>query len=222
MSNIVFPVLPGVSIERSRNPIWDSIVQKTAAGRVLGLTSQTYPRWKYKLTFEFLRSGAHQELEAIVGLFNRMRGRADTFLFFDEDDNATISQQIGVGDGATKSFQLLRGVGGFVEPIAEVQTIASLTVGGAVMNASLAECPDESPSLSLDFLSGTYMVWENDYAYAGGGRVVFNTAPAVGLPIVWSGTYYHRCRFDNDEISFDRFLWKLWKTKSVDFTTEKG
>lgn len=220
MSNLVFPLLPGVSIERSRTPIWDSTVQKTAAGRLLGLTCQTYPRWKYKLSFEFLRSGAYQELEAIVGLFNQMRGRADTFLFYDEDDNTTVSQQIGVGDGATTSFQLLRNLGGFVEPVDEAQTIASLTVGGATMNASLDECAAES--LSLDFTSDSYSVWANDYAYVGGGRVLFNTPPAAGQAIAWSGTYYHRCRFDSDEIGFDRFLWKLWKAKTVEFTTEKG
>lgn len=250
MSNYVFPSLPGLSIEVSRYPVWESTVQTSVSGRSLGITNQTYPRYRYKLAFEFLRSGAKQELEALVALFNRMRGRADTFLYLDEDDNSVVSQQIGIGDGSTTSFQLLRSLGGFVEPIGEAKSISAVTVGGAAQYGDAASFPgatldldftrittlETGPSLDLDFGAQTYSAWAEDasllpdalkilsldYAYAGNGRIAFATPPAVGQAITWSGVYYQRCRFDSDEISADRFLWQLWKAKNIEFTTVKG
>lgn len=195
MSNYIFPSLPGISIERTRSPVWSSTVQETISGRTMGLTCQTYPRWKYKLSFEVLRSGALQELEAIVGLFNKVRGRTDTFLFQDEDDAAINGQQIGVGDGVTSTFQLVRSFGDFIEPISDVNTITAVTVGGTPVST---------------------------YSYVGAGRISFLTPPASGLAVAWSGSFYRRCRFDTDELSADRFLWQLWRARSVEFTTVKA
>lgn len=219
MSNLLFPSLPGISIERPRAPVWKSTVQESVSGKVVAITAQTYPRWKYKLSFEFLRAGAHAELQQIVGLFNQMRGRVDTFLFMDEDDCTATAQQIGLGDGVTTTFQLVRAFGGFIEPVGNIQAITSLTVGGVVQGQSLADAIDET--LSLDFLTGTYSAWQNDYAYVGNGRITFTTPPPAGAPILWSGTFYWRCRFDLDLLDTERFLWQLWKAKSVEFTTEK-
>lgn len=219
MSNLVFPALPGVAVERSRGPVWKSSAQESISGKVRAITAYTYPRWKYKLSFEFLRAGAQAELQQIVGFFNKHRGRVDTWLFLDEDDCTATAQQIGLGDGVTTTFQLVRDYGGYIEPISDVQSITSLTVGGATMNASLDEAAAES--LSLDFLSGIYSVWQNDYAYVGNGRITFATPPPAGVPVVWTGTFYRRCRFDSDALDTERFLWQLWKAKSVEFTTEK-
>lgn len=195
MSNLIFPTLPGASIDVKRSPSWQSTVQRSVSGRALGVTAYTYPLWKYRVSFEFLRAGAVAELEQIVGFFNKHRGRTDTWLFFDEDDYLVTGQQIGLGDGVTTSFQLVRSYGGFVEPISEPKQFDSMTVGGV-----------ETPL----------------YSHAGGGRILFAAAPGAGQPIVWGGQFYRRCRFDQDALDTEKFLYRLWRAKSVDFTTEKG
>lgn len=220
MSNLIFPTLPGVSIEVGKTPIWKSTVHESVSGCQVSASSMTYPRWRYRLSYEVLRSGAQAELQQLVGFFNRHRGRADTWLFFDDEDCVATDQQFGVGDGVTTDFYLVRGFGGFIEPVTDIKTISSVTAGGVPMHDLLEEAADES--LSLDFLTGTYQVWQADYAYAGGGRVQFATAPAAGVPLRWSGEFYRRCRFVEDELDVERFLYRLWKAKTVEFETHKG
>ena len=193
MSNLVFPRLPGISIERTRSPYWDSKVQRSVSGKSVGFTAYTYPLWKYKLKFEFLRSNGSAELQQIVGLFNRVYGKADTFLFQDDDDCTATDQIIGYGDGTTKSFRLIRSYGDFTEPLAKAKQIDSVKVAGTAVTA---------------------------YSEAG-GVLTLATAPSAGQEIRWSGSFYFRCRFNADAIDFDRFLWELWKTGSVEFITEK-
>lgn len=220
MSNLVFPTLPGVSIEMFKSPIWKSIVHESVSGCVVTATAMTYPKWRYRLHFDVLRAGAEVELQQLVGFFNRHGGRADSWLFFDEEDCTATAQQFGVGDGVTTSFYLARTLGGFVEPVTDIKQIDSLTVGGAVMSPSLDGATDES--LALDFTAGTYSIWQNDYTYSGNGRIQFTTAPAAGVPLVWSGQFYRRCRFTQDELNTERFLFQLWNARSVEFETHKG
>jgi uncharacterized protein (TIGR02217 family) len=195
MSNLVFPTLPGCSIEVKRAPYWESNIQTSVSGRSIGLTAMTYPKWKYKLSYEFLRAGAQAELQQIVAFFNTHRGRTDTWLFFDEDDYQVTDQQIGLGDGSTTSFQLLHSFGSYIEPIFNVKQFDSVKVGGVATGA---------------------------YSDAGGGRILFSAAPAAGQPITWSGQFYRRCRFDADTLDTEKFLYRLWKLKTLEFTTEKG
>lgn len=220
MSNLVFPSLPGLSIEMSRTPAWKSIVHESVSGCSVSASAMTYPKWKYRLQYEVLESGAEKHLQQLVGFFNRHGGRADTWLFFDEEDCIATDQQFGVGDGVTTDFYLGRDFGGFVEPVTDIKQITQMRVGTTPVYSSLDEAPAES--LSLDFTTGIYLVWQNDYAYAGNGRIQFTVAPGVGVPVIWSGTFYRRCRFDRDELDAERFLYQLWRAKTVEFTTDKG
>lgn len=195
MSNLVFPSLPGLSIEVRRMPRWDSTVQTSISGRSLALTAFTYPLWQYRLSFEFLRAGAEAELQQLVGFFNQHRGRVDTWLYLDEDDHTVTAQQIGVGDGVTTSFQLLFDLGGYVEPIHNPKQFDSVTVGGVATPL---------------------------YSHAGGGRILFSSPPGAGLPVAWSGEFYRRCRFEADTLDATRFLQDLWSAKSIEFMTVKG
>lgn len=220
MSNLVFPSLPGISIEMSRTPIWKSIVHESVSGCSVSASSMTYPKWKYRLQFEVLLAGAEKHLQQLVGFFNRHGGRADTWLFFDEEDCTATNQQFGVGDGVTTAFYLAREMGGFVEPVTDIKQIDQMWVGATPVYDSVDGAVDAT--LSLDFLAQQYSVWENDYAYAGNGRVQFTTAPPLGQPLIWSGQFYRRCRFDRDELDAERFLYELWRAKSIEFTTDKG
>lgn len=194
MSNLVFPTLPGARIALSRAPTWESTVQKSVSGCSVALTAFTYPIWKYSLQFEFLRSGAEAELQAIVGFFNRHYGRTDTWLFDDDEDNTATAEVFGVGDGTTREFWLTRIFGGFIEPVTDTRTLTAITINGVATTA---------------------------YVAATGGKITFATAPAAGAQLRWTGTYYRRCRFDDDVLDTDRFLYQLWEARSVAFVTAK-
>lgn len=219
MSNLVFPShLPGIKIEMSRAPVWKTTVHESVSGCETAIGAMTYPRWRYKLEFEVLRAGAEAELQQLVGFFNRHGGRADSWLYLDDEDHTAVDQQFGVGDGVTTTFYLYREFGGFLEPVTDVKTIDYLTVAGSPVYQSVADYP--GGSLTLDFLTGTAAVAVT-YTYAGMGRVQFSTPPAAGAPLRWSGEFYRRCRFNNDIMDTERFLYHLWKSRSIEFQTSR-
>lgn len=386
MSDSVFPTLPGINIKQGRSPVWRSVVHESVSGRSVALSAMTYPRWKYKLSFEFLRSGAEVELQSLVGFYNHVRGRADTFLFYDEDDNFASNQAFGTADGVTTQFKLARALGGFVEPIngilsepivyvdgvqvyghdginlflrseeidnsywskssiavtantttspagdvtadsvvegaaaalhhfsktvdftagvtyttslhvkplavgsaryvvisfpsAAFGTVlygifnpstgavvssygvtthvesaangfwrfgitaaATITVSGGILFRINSDGVTYNQNYTGDGVSGWYgwgvMLEESDamsqyiksvstqgvaladFAWDTSGNITFATAPVSGL-LTWTGTYYQRCRFDDDILDASRFMWRLWEARQVNFTTVKA
>lgn len=53
------------------------------------------------------------------------------------------------------------------------------------------------------------------------GLITFANAPSVGDSIVWSGQFYFRCRFLNDDIELSQFMYDLWELKKVEFISIK-
>jgi hypothetical protein len=50
------------------------------------------------------------------------------------------------------------------------------------------------------------------------GVIKFVNAPPAGSKLTWSGNFYHRCRFDEDELSdMSEFLYQIWECKSLKF-----
>lgn len=197
MSDLIFPALPGVAITCKRAPEWESTVHKSASGLTAALSAMTHPNWRYGLSFEVLRSGDQAELQSIVALFNQVHGRADTWLFLDDEDNTAANQTFAQGDGVTRTFRLARSYGGVVEPIYGLAAAPTTISAAGVAQSPLT------------------------YTWASNGKVTFNTAPSNGAALAWSGVYYMRCRFDDDVMDAERFLYRLWNLKKLNFTTVK-
>jgi len=50
------------------------------------------------------------------------------------------------------------------------------------------------------------------------GVVTFAAAPAAGVKLTWSGGFYYRCRFPEDEwTELNEFAYQLWENNSVKF-----
>ena len=131
-----------------------------------------------------------------MGFFLSVQGGFQTFLFDDPTDDAvSTEQQFGTGDGTTTSFQLGRTLisGGFFEPIVAPNTVTGIWLGGVL----------QSPS--------------NYTVDAATGIVTFTTAPPASTDIFWTGTFYFRCRFDDDMAEFDNFMLGLWRAKQIKF-----
>jgi uncharacterized protein (TIGR02217 family) len=198
MSNSVFPDLPGMKITIKRTPIWKTVSQESVSGRVVTAAMMSYPLRQYSLAFEFLRAAdGYAELEQIEGFFNAHRGAFDSWLFRDPEDRAVVDQVFGVGNGAQTAFPLVRARGGFLEPVQSV---------------------DGSPAIKVD---GLPAATPGDYALSTTGVVVFNSPPANGDVLTWTGNYFWRCRFASDSVDFERFLYRLWQLSRVDFRTVK-
>jgi uncharacterized protein (TIGR02217 family) len=189
----LLPTLTGIEWPVKRTPVWSTLKQQSISGIDTRFALWSYPRYRYEISYSMLRSDvAHIEWQTLVGFYNQCSGAAGAFYYLDPIDNQAFNQGFGVGDGVTRSFQLVRALGGFVDPLFAVES-ASIMIGGVV--------------------TGAYTLFN--------GLVNFNVAPGVGAPLTWSGTFVWLCRFDDDAVDFDQFAYNYWELKKLVFTTVK-
>lgn len=196
MSNAVFPSLPGISAERDAEPMFDNIVQRSSAGRRYAMGKRLYPVWRFTLRFNFLRQRAgYTELTALQGFFLQRRGSLQDFLLMDREWNSVDAPQaFGVGDGSTTRFRLVQARAGFVEPIGAVRGTPTIRAAGSVVAASGYSIDDD-------------------------GWVTFNTAPAAGAALDWTGGFYYRVAFAKASLTFTQFLKDLYSVDGVELET---
>lgn len=204
MSNVVYPSLPGLKLFNStKTPQWSTQIQRATSGYEARLAYFSVPIWKWVLDYEFLRTyGSYVEFQTLANFFNARQGSYDSFLYDDPTDNtvpAGTPQTIGTGDGTTVAFQLGRSLvaAGLFEPIYNLNATPILYDNGVVVNPL-------------------------NYTVSATGLVTFGVAPVAGHIVAWSGTYYWRCRFEEDTYDFDYFAYKFWSVKKVSFVSVKG
>src|SRR5208282_997955 len=122
----------------------------------------------------------------------------DLFAFNDVNDNSVTGQIFGVGNGVTTTFQLIRSLYSFGEPVYLLQGF-----------------PSTFPSI---YVNGTQTF---SWGLSSTGLVTFTAPPVLGATLTWTGSYYWPCRFDEDEATFSNFYQNLWRLKSLKFSTEK-
>lgn len=217
MSNLVFPTLKGFDITVNRMPVYATLVQVAASGKELRASFQTFPRYKWELTLNFVRqvgfSAATPTDEAgtLQRFFMAHLGQWDSFLFSDPYDSSETATPFGVGNGVTTAFQIQRcepgtwagpaanywpAAGSGFEPIYELNGAPSIYVNGVLKTA------------------GT------DYSITN-GLVTFTVAPANGLTLTWTGSYYRRVRFADDTLEMERFGSQVWDGKTVKLISVK-
>lgn len=211
MSNILFPKIRGLAWSIVKTPTFSTEIQESLAGREVRVQNFQNPIWEFTLTYEYLlndpRSCDENEqtpLEALVGFFLARGGQFDDFLLNESDltgrleDSVYSGQPIGTGDGATRSFQLARNLGGFLEAVQNpMNQTASVDVNGAAK------------------LQGT------DFTIAN-GLVTFTTAPAAGASITAGFLMLHRVRFHQgtsrsgkEGLEFSNFYYNLYECREV-------
>ena len=216
----VLPYLPGQEVSVSKAPRWSTQVIRAASGRERRTAYWNYPLWQFELSYGVIRHRPTQaELFAMWEFFNVLQGQFAPFLFVDPTDcqvptsalldtagapildtsgaplldgsGAPVGETFGVGDGATTTFQLIRAINSFTEPVYAVYSPTVLDNG--------------SPA-------GAYTLEPN-------GQIVFAAAPAAGHALTWSGYFYFGCRFLEDALSFEQLVSQLWSGKSLKFTS---
>jgi len=111
----IYPDLQGLSYPVTRRPIFKNLKHETVTGRVVTATYMQYPLYEFDLSYDYLSAA---DRESLIGFFLAQGGDLTPF-YFDAGpgDDAVTKQSIGSGDGAAKTFNLLRGLGNFSEPI---------------------------------------------------------------------------------------------------------
>lgn len=193
MSNVLFPELVGQTWPRIKSPRFKTEVQTSDSMRTWRVGRALYPLYTIKITYSYLSA---VDFVTMTGFFKGRRGRLDSFLFDDRDDRAVVTPQaFGVGDGVTKSFQLVRSLGGFVEPVYGPLNGTPMVRVNAVATSA--------------------------YTIDNYGLLTFTTAPPTGQALDWTGLYYWRVAFAKDEHQYDEFLRNFWELKTLELETVK-
>ena len=206
MSTAVLVQPVGVGYPVSRASVFDTTKQIAISGKETRIARQTSPRYTWSFDINVLRSSpaySATEFAYILGFFNARLGSFDTFLYQDADDNQVIGQQIGIGDGATTTFQFVRSLGGFVEPILAPNYTAGVEVflNGVLQTSGIS-----------------FSAWGS----ANPGQVVFATAPASGVVITANINYYWPCRMVDDTLTLSLMMNSFYEAKKFAFMSVKN
>lgn len=206
MSTAVFIPPVGTGWPITRTPVFDTVIQQAVSGKETRIARQTYPRYKYQLTINLLRSSAayqSTEYQYVIGFFNGRLGSFDTFLYQDADDNSVTGQAISTGDGTTTAFQLIRSFGGFIEPMLAPNT-------GATIN------------IYLNGVKQTTGYTVTGWGTSTPGVLTFISAPASGVAITADFSYYFPCRMSDDSLGFSLFMSQFYEVKKFSFESVKN
>lgn len=187
--------LPGLAMSVKKKPMFKTRISESANGNEVRNALAEYPRWEFELSYEFLKDPAAGEssLKTIMGFFLSRRGSFDSWLFKDPDDYLVVAGYCGEADAVTTQFPLCRTMGEFHEKVGRVDTAneISIYVGGVLQD------PD-------------------DYTIVLPNLVVFDSAPTTG-DITASFQFFFACRFNEDEMDFEKFMDHLWNLQSCEF-----
>lgn len=195
MAEDVLPYMPGQMLLAKKAPIWSTGVQKSVSGRRRTTAYYPAPEWTFQINYNAVRKRPGlDEWSRLVSFFNERKGQFGEFLYFDRTDHQVSHHQFGVGDGVTRTFQLSRAIGNWVEPIFGVVNVESVTVAGVPVTA---------------------------FIYDDIGRISFAQAPASGAPLHWTGAFFFRCAYDADTLDSVQSFGRIWEMKNVSFTSIK-
>ena len=139
MSNTVFPTLIGLGYPVVRTPTWSSTLQQAISGFETRWANYTFPRYLWSVDINVLQAQTTtSDFQRFIGFFNQRQGQFDTFLYQDADDYSVTGQTIGVGDGSTQAFQLVRTFGGNTEPVLAPNSVTNIKNNGVAIPAITA------------------------------------------------------------------------------------
>lgn len=196
MSDAVFPTLKGVAWDWTKKPEFTTLKHTSALGIEKSLSLRPYPRWTFGLSYNFLidQNKPTDDIQQIVGFYLNRYGSHDDFLYLDPTDCIVSKQIFGSGDGSTTSFQLCRTYGKFVEPVIGLVNKPKIYVGETAETA----------------------VEVTDFQWTTKGAIEIE-APASNKNLYWSGDFYYRCKFTEDESEYTAIATGFWTADSIEF-----
>jgi hypothetical protein len=192
-----FPTFPALDISDTRSVVASTLRQPAISGRNTFQPLWPYPKYKITRKYNALAVlgssyGGDAEWQELEDFWKTVMFASPGGVFqinLDLDNTAT-GQAVGTGDGTTVSFQLMRALYNFPEPVLAPTTYQVYV--NSVLTAVSAP------------------------VY---GIVTFAAAPVSGAAITWSGTYDWLAQFDEDTVDLDRLAFYFRELKKVTLTT---
>jgi uncharacterized protein (TIGR02217 family) len=217
MSNLVFPSTLAGFLVGDREQIEDNqVVQTSLSGKEWRSTWELAPRYRYKVSFPFLRSTTQPEFQQLAGFFTRHRGSLDSFLFQDPEDSVVTGHAFGVGNGSTTAYQLQR----TLVPDVLLNPAATRTYWSA-MGDGYEPCWDLASAPNI-YVAGVLKTAGVDYTLGVNGAITFTAAPANGAALTWDGNYWRRVRFAAANLPLSRSVQYLWAAKTTELISVNG
>lgn len=192
MSNLLFPTFRGLTYPIGKTPHWNTITQESISGVKKFLQCYSYPYYTLKLSFTYLSDEnlMHDDVHKLMGFYNKLGGGGQDFLFADPlfEDNAVVKQIFGIGDGYAKSFRLVKKYGDFIEPVFGVAN---------------------KPHIFINGVETTSFTWNKN------GLITFENAPKENDELRWTGRWFYRCHFQNDEAEFQQIFMGGWALEEL-------
>jgi hypothetical protein len=213
--NLVLPTCVGWNyIPRSK---YSTITQTPQTGTPpASATLQQSVIYELELTYEFLKNQGRtyaDDLAYLQGFYEACKGGYGWFTFDPsvlqlqsmsvvEDTTQLRNGYFGVGDGATKTFPLWRSTAVFgAGKVQQLELIQNVTLlAGIYQNGALV--PAANYTLS-NFPA----------------QVTFANAPAAGQVLSWAGNFSYLCKFSEDTLEPEEFMYQLWELRSLKLDT---
>lgn len=190
---LIFPTLIGLGYNVVRRPKGSTSVQPHVSGFSYRAGYWTYPMYEWDLIFnvlrDFARNAIPSELKRLQGFFLTVQGSYIPFYFQDPDDFQVFGQAIGIGNGTTTQFIVVR------------------TYGDSSYGATITEPIGFIGTLTV-YVDGVTKVIGTDYSVVGSPgaiAILFTSAPAAAAVITADISYYFFVRFLQDSLDFDKF-----------------
>ena len=141
VATAVFPKMRGLQWDRKKTPQFNTAVRSVTSGRETRTAYMQFPWWSFELVYSYLpddhpssiNSSGYNDLQQLLGFFLQMQGNWQAFLYRDDSDYRVESGTIFTGDGVTVQFPLTRNLGGFNEPVGQIdQSVMGTFTAGEV------------------------------------------------------------------------------------------
>lgn len=213
MSDVLFPELPGLEWELTKTPIFNTKIMTSVNGRELRASYQAVPKYAFTMSFAFLRENkGRNELQQLQSFFEDRRGAFDSFLFKAPEDH--IFDCIYMGDGVTTAYPIYKTMGKNQVQVGNTQESIQATDPNMWNEMNLKKIWDSNIEKPMWNQSTTTITKD--------GHVFLSQPLEAGVGIKFSGTYYYRCRFKDDEQQYTHFMSKLWKASKVEMVGSLG
>ena len=192
--NIVFNPTPYGFKLPTKAPNYDGTLIHTPVAKIGEIRASVapYPTWDIEFELEWARGAENlpsTTYNYMLGFFMNAGGQFSDFLYFDPNDNQASNQFIGIGDGSTTQFQLVRAIGYGTDIVQNLNGAPTLYSNSSVIASG--------------------------YTVSSTGIITFGSAPSSGAVLTWSGNFYYRVRFLNADQKFSQFAQQIWNSKSV-------
>lgn len=201
MSDLIFPTLCGVSYPIKKTPHFNTIVQESISGVKKFLQCYSYPYYEITLSFAYLSDEDDRldDIHQLMSFYNKLGGAGQDFLFADPlfENNKVTKLGFGVGDGSHSSFRLTRQYGDYTEPVFGIA---------------------EKPTIYINDVEAKS---GQDYTWDKTGLITFNVPPTADQVLKWSGRWFYRCHFQNDDAEFRQIFSGGWDLEELVLETIK-